>query len=296
MSEQKNKARKGIVLAGGAGSRLHPLTLSVSKQILPIYDKPMIYYPVSILMLADIREILIISTPDDLPCFKKLFGTGEQLGVQFSYAEQPSPDGLAQAFLIGAKFLDESPAALILGDNIFYADQLTQTLQAIDDRTDDATIFAYHVQNPSGYGVIEFDAGGRAISLEEKPEKPKSNYAVPGLYFYPANVVEEARKLKPSPRGELEITDLNRAYLELGRLQVEMLGRGTAWFDTGTHNSLLEAANFVAAIQHRQGLQIGCLEEIAYGKKWIDAEQLQRTIARLGKSTYTSYLRLLLQS
>ncbi|MDB4793604.1 glucose-1-phosphate thymidylyltransferase RfbA, partial [Methylacidiphilales bacterium] len=283
MNEKNVKNRKGIVLAGGAGSRLHPLTLSVSKQLLPIYDKPMVYYPISILMLADIREILIISTPHDLPCLKKLFGTGENLGMQFSYAEQPRPEGLAQAFLIGAEFLNESSAALILGDNIFYADHLTKTLHTISHDTEQATIFAYHVQNPSAYGVVEFDASGKALSLEEKPENPKSSYAVPGLYFYPSDVVSHARKLKPSPRGELEITDLNRMYLELGQLHVETLGRGTAWFDTGTHNSLLEAGSFVAAIQNRQGLQIGCLEEIAYSKKWIDADTLKKTIATLGK-------------
>jgi glucose-1-phosphate thymidylyltransferase len=294
MSESVPPSRKGIVLAGGAGSRLHPLTLSISKQILPVYDKPMIYYPISVLMLAEMREILIISTPQDLPCFQKLFGSGERLGVRFSYAEQPRPEGLAQAFLIGEEFLGGASAALILGDNIFYADQLTETLQAISRKTGQATIFAYHVQNPSAYGVIEFNAAGRALSLEEKPVKPKSNYAVPGLYFYPSDVSSQAAQLKPSRRGELEITDLNRAYLEADRLHVEMLGRGTAWFDTGTHNSLLEAANFVAAIQNRQGLRIGCLEEIAYSKKWIDAGQLEQSIAMMGKSTYSTYLQSLL--
>jgi glucose-1-phosphate thymidylyltransferase len=294
MIEQMPKHRKGIVLAGGSGTRLYPLTLAVSKQFLPIYDKPMIYYPISVLMLADIREILIISTPEDLPRFKKQFGDGESLGVHFSYAEQPRPDGLAQAFLIGDDFLSDSPAALILGDNVFYADHLTQTLQSISRNSDTATIFAYHVQNPSDYGVVEFDDNGRATSLEEKPRQPKSNYAIPGLYFYPANVVAYARTLQPSRRGELEITDLNRIYLELGQLHVRTLGRGTAWFDTGTQNSLLDAANFVAAVQNRQGLQIGCLEEIAYGKNWIDARQLEQTIAALGKNAYSAYLKLLL--
>ena len=296
MSEKLTSRRKGIVLAGGSGSRLYPLTLSVSKQMLPVYDKPMIYYPIAVLLLADIRDILIISTPHDLPCFRKLFGTGENLGVRFSYAEQPRPEGLAQAFLIGAEFLNGFPSALILGDNIFYADRLTESLISISHKTEEASIFAYHVQNPGAYGVIEFDANGRALSLEEKPQKPKSGFAVPGLYFYPGDVVEHVRELKPSARGELEITDLNRMYLDRGRLHVEMLGRGTAWFDTGTHNSLLEAANFVSAIQNRQGLQIGCLEEIAYRKKWIDAGRLEKTIAALGKNTYASYLKLLLQS
>jgi glucose-1-phosphate thymidylyltransferase len=290
MNEKPAKQRKGIVLAGGAGSRLHPLTLSVSKQILPVYDKPMIYYPIAVLLLADIREILIISTPHDLPNFKKLFGTGENLGVNFSYAEQPRPEGLAQAFLIADKFLDGAPSTLILGDNIFYADRLTETLQSIG-KNEKASIFAYHVQNPSAYGVIEFDATGRALSLEEKPTEPKSSFAVPGLYFYPADVVDHVRTLKPSRRGELEITDLNRIYLELGQLHVEKFGRGTAWFDTGTHNSLLEAANFVAAIQNRQGLQIGCLEEIAYSKKWIDTATLEKWISALGKSAYSTYLK-----
>jgi glucose-1-phosphate thymidylyltransferase len=288
--------RKGIVLAGGAGSRLCPLTVAVSKQVLPVYDKPMIYYPISVLLLTDIRDILIISTSDGLSCIKKILGTGEHLGVHFSYAEQRRPEGLAQAFLIGEEFLNGSPSVLILGDNIFYADHLTQTLLSISQKTEIASIFAYHVQNPSDYGVIEFDANGRALSLEEKPKNPRSSYAIPGLYFYPTSVVKHARTLKPSARGELEITDLNRIYLELGELWVESLGRGTAWFDTGTHNSLLEAANFVAAIQNRQGLQIGCLEEIAFLKKWIDAGQLERNIATLGKSTYSDYLKLLLET
>ena len=287
-------ARKGIVLAGGSGTRLHPLTLPVSKQLLPIYDKPMIYYPISMLMLAGLRDILIISTPHDLPFFRKLLGTGEQLGVNFSYAEQPRPDGLAQAFLIGADFLGGHSSALVLGDNVFYSDSFTHTLMVLSEKTDEATIFAYHVQNPQEYGVIEFDARGRAISLEEKPRQPKSSYAVPGLYFYPDDVVEQARALKPSHRGELEITDLNAAYLKLGRLHVHPLGRGTAWFDTGTHASLLEAGSFVAAIQNRQGLQIACLEEIAFSKGWIDRTLLEKNIATMGKSSYAGYLKSLL--
>jgi glucose-1-phosphate thymidylyltransferase len=288
------KSRKGIVLAGGSGTRLHPLTLAISKQLLPVYDKPMIYYPISMLMLAGIREILIISTPHDLPSFKKLLGSGESIGVRFSYAEQPKPDGLAQAFLIGAEFLDGSPASLVLGDNLFHSAYLTDTLVALSENINDATIFAYHVPNPESYGVIEFDAEGRAISLEEKPRQPKSSYAVPGLYFYPDDVVDQARSLRPSARGELEITDLNALYLKMGRLRVHPLRRGTAWFDTGTHGSLLEAAGFVAAIQNRQGFQIACLEEIAFWKGWIDRAALEKTIAAMGRSSYADYLRHLL--
>jgi glucose-1-phosphate thymidylyltransferase len=254
----------------------------------------MIYYPISMLMLAGIREILIISTPHDLPAFRKMLGTGEPLGVRFSYAEQPSPDGLAQAFLIGADFLEDHPAALVLGDNVFHSANLTETLITLSQRTEEATIFAYHVQNPEHYGVIEFDAEGRALSLEEKPKQPKSSFAVPGLYFYPDDVVAHARALKPSARGELEITDLNSVYLKLGRLHVHPLRRGTAWFDTGTHGSLLEAASFVAAIQNRQGLQIACLEEIAFGQGWIDRALLEKTIAKMGRSSYAEYLRQLL--
>jgi glucose-1-phosphate thymidylyltransferase len=287
----KQKARKGIVLAGGSGTRLHPLTMAISKQILPIYDKPMIYYPISMLMLAGLREILIISTPHDLPAFERLLGTGENLGVQFSYAVQPYPDGLAQAFLIGAKFLAGAPAALILGDNLFYANHLIDDLMTLSRDRHNATIFAYHVQNPGSYGVVEFDGKGRAVSLEEKPKKPKSSYAVPGFYFYPDDVVERASSLKPSARGELEITDLNRLYLKLERLSVHKLGRGTAWFDTGTHASLLEAGNFVAAIQNRQGWQIACLEEIAFAKGWIDRAQLGKNIAAMGSNSYSEYLR-----
>jgi glucose-1-phosphate thymidylyltransferase len=283
--------RKGIVLAGGTGSRLHPLTMAVSKQLMPVYDKPMIYYPISVLMLAGIREILIISTPQDLPSFRKLLGDGSRFGVRFEYAEQPSPDGLAQAFLIGADFLLGSPAALVLGDNLFYGHDFTDILAAADGIKDGATVFGYEVADPSAYGVVEFDTTGRAISLEEKPSEPKSNYAVPGLYFYSGDVVEKARALKPSPRGELEITDLNRVYLEEGRLRVEKLGRGTAWLDTGTHESLLEAADFVRAIQNRQGLRIACLEEIGLQMGFLDEAAFERSLEPLGKSTYGTYLR-----
>jgi glucose-1-phosphate thymidylyltransferase len=288
------KARKGIVLAGGAGSRLHPLTLAASKQILPVYDKPMIYYPVSMLMLADIRDILVISTPEDLPSFRRLLGTGENIGVRFSYAEQPKPDGIARAFIIGKDFLDGAPSALILGDNIFYANNIVNILTEVSGQMDVPTIFAYHVQNAGSYGVVEFDAKGCAMSIEEKPAKPKSPYAVPGLYFYPPDVVERAAALRPSARGELEISELNQLYLDTGQLQVRTLGRGIAWFDTGTHASLLEAATFVAAIQNRQGLQIACLEEIAFSRGWIDAAQMEKNIAAMGHSSYAAYLRGLL--
>jgi glucose-1-phosphate thymidylyltransferase len=283
--------RKGIVLAGGSGSRLHPLTLGVSKQLMPVYDKPMIYYPISVLMLSCIREILIISTQHDLPAFRRLLGDGSQFGVSFSYEEQPSPDGLAQAFLIGADFLAGSPAALVLGDNLFYGHDFTDTLAEADACVDKATVFGYEVADPTAYGVVEFDANGRAISLEEKPEKPKSFFAVPGLYFYSPDVVDKARALKPSARGELEITDLNRVYLEEGRLQVQKLGRGTAWLDTGTHDSLLDAAQFVQVIQHRQGLRIACLEEISLQMGFLDEAQFEQSIAKLGKSSYGTYLR-----
>lgn len=283
--------RKGIILAGGTGSRLHPLTMAVSKQLMPVYDKPMIYYPISVLMLAGIREILIISTPEDLPAFRKLLGEGSRYGVCFDYAEQPSPDGLAQAFLIGAEFLSGSPAALVLGDNLFYGHDFTDILAAADGSKDGATVFGYEVADPSSYGVVEFDATGKAISLEEKPANPKSNFAVPGLYFYSGDVVEKARVLKPSARGELEITDLNRVYLEEGRLQVQKLGRGTAWLDTGTHESLLEAADFVRAIQNRQGLRIACLEEIGLQMGFLDEAAFECSLEPLGKSTYGAYLR-----
>lgn len=287
--------RKGIILAGGSGTRLYPLTLAVSKQLMPVYDKPMIYYPLSVLMLAGIREILVISTPHDLPHFEKLLGDGSQWGVAFCYEEQASPDGLAQAFHIGEKFLDGAPAALVLGDNLFYGHEFAQTMEDASTRLDEATIFGYHVANPSEYGVVEFDRDGRAISLEEKPETPKSDYAVPGIYFYPSDVCELARGLKPSKRGELEITDLNRAYLERGRLYVERLGRGTAWLDTGTMDSLLDAGNFVAIIETRQGHKIACPEEIAFENGWIDEKKLAAVVEKLGKSSYGQYLRTFLK-
>jgi glucose-1-phosphate thymidylyltransferase len=287
---------KGIVLAGGSGTRLYPLTIAISKQIMPVYDKPMIYYPISIMMLAGIRDILIISTPVDLPLFRRLLGDGSQFGVQFTYAEQPSPDGLAQAFTIAADvgFLQAGEgAALVLGDNLFYGQDLVRSLQAAASRTQGATIFGYHVADARSYGVVEFSADGRVLSIEEKPAVPKSNYAVPGLYFYDADVVSLARSLKPSARGELEITDLNRRYLERGDLRVELLGRGTAWLDTGTHDSLLEAGQFVSVIENRQGLKIACLEEIGYRKGWLSRAGLDAAIKRLGKSVYGAYLKTL---
>ncbi|MEM9446265.1 MAG: glucose-1-phosphate thymidylyltransferase RfbA [Verrucomicrobiota bacterium] len=289
------KKRKGIVLAGGAGSRLHPLTLAMSKQMMPVYDKPMIYYPISVLMLAGIREILIISTPQDLPLFKRLLGTGEYLGVSFFYEEQPKPEGLAQAFLIGEKFLDDSPAALILGDNLFYGQDFQHLVKEANEAIETSTIFAYHVSNPKAYGVIEFDYDGKAISIEEKPRAPKSNYAVPGIYFYDDQVVQHAKSLKPSARGELEITDLNLIYLQRKELMVKVIGRGTAWLDTGTHKSLLEASHFVQTIQSRQGLQVACLEEIAFNKGWVDEKQISKSIHSMGKSSYATYLESLLQ-
>jgi glucose-1-phosphate thymidylyltransferase len=288
--------RKGIILAGGSGTRLYPVTRAVSKQLMPVYDKPMIYYPLSVLMMADIRDILIISTPHDLPQFRRLFGDGRQFGLEISYAEQPKPEGLAQAFLIGAEFLAGHPACLVLGDNLFYGHDFQKTVRDASQRADGATIFGYYVSNPEAYGVVEFDAAGKAISLEEKPKAPKSKYAVPGLYFYDSQVVDLARNLKPSARGELEITDLNRVYLERGQLHVETLGRGLAWLDTGTHDSLLEAADFVRAIQNRQGLKIACIEEIALLKEWITKEQLKTLIEDLGKTSYADYLRTLLAS
>ncbi|RKX31969.1 MAG: glucose-1-phosphate thymidylyltransferase [Verrucomicrobia bacterium] len=286
--------RKGIVLAGGSGTRLYPLTIAVSKQLMPVYDKPMIYYPISVLMLADIREILIISTPEDLPLFRKLLGDGSQFGVEFQYAEQPRPEGLAQAFLIAESFLDGAAGALILGDNLFYGHDLVRYLQAAARTETGATIFGYHVADPKQYGVVGFDRDGRAISLEEKPEKPQSNYAVPGIYFYDDSVVQKARALKPSPRGELEITDLNRSYLDEGSLKVELFGRGIAWLDTGTHDSLIDAANFVQVIENRQGLKIACLEEIALDAGWIGGEMLAKQVDRHGKSSYGVYLQGLL--
>lgn len=287
--------RKGIILAGGSGTRLYPITRAVSKQLMPVYDKPMIYYPLSALMLADIREVLIISTPEDLPQFRRLFGDGRQLGLEISYAEQARPEGLAQAFLIGEEFLGGAPSCLVLGDNLFYGHDFSHTLRAATEREKGATIFGYYVSTPQAYGVVEFGPDGVAVSLEEKPEHPKSNYAVPGLYFYDDTVVARAKSLAPSPRGELEITDLNRLYLEAGVLHVETLGRGLAWLDTGTHDSLLEAADFVRAIQNRQGLKIACLEEIAFQKNWIDASQLERLVTGLGKTSYADYLRGLLR-
>lgn len=282
--------RKGIILAGGSGTRLHPATLAISKQLLPVYDKPMIYYPLSTLMLAGIREILIISTPQDTPRFTQLLGEGSQWGLNLQYAVQPSPDGLAQAFLIGEQFLNGAPSALVLGDNIFYGHDFQKLLRDADAQQTGSTVFAYHVQDPERYGVAEFDAQGRVLSLEEKPKVPKSNYAVTGLYFYDAQVVELAKSLQPSPRGELEITDLNKCYLEKGQLNVQLMGRGYAWLDTGTHDSLLEAGQFIATLEQRQGLKVACPEEIAFRAGWIDAAQLEQLAQPLLKNGYGKYL------
>jgi len=281
---------KGIILAGGSGTRLYPVTKAISKQITPIYDKPMIYYPLSVLMLAGIREILIISTPRDLPVFKELLGTGEDFGVEFSYEVQENPNGLAEAFIIGEKFIDNKPCALVLGDNIFYGHGLTGMLKDAVNRESGATIFGYPVNNPKSFGVVEFDENGKAISLEEKPENPKSNHAIPGLYFYDKTVVEKAKRVKPSHRGELEITTLNEMYLNEGSLNVINLGRGMAWLDTGTHEGLLDASNFVSTVQKRQGVMVACPEEIAYRNKWINKEKLEELAKPLLKSHYGEYL------
>ncbi len=282
---------KGIILAGGSGTRLYPVTQTVSKQLLPVYDKPMIYYPLSALLLAGIREILVISTPQDTPRFEALLGTGEQWGVKFSYAVQPSPDGLAQAFLIGRGFIGGDSCCLVLGDNLFYGHEFADILREAAEHKTGATVFAYPVHDPERYGVVEFDAQRRAVSLEEKPAKPKSRYAVTGIYFYDNQVVGVAEQLKPSPRGELEITDVNRWYLERGQLRTEVLGRGMAWLDTGTHDSLLDASNFIQTIEHRQGLKVASPEEIAFRLGYIDAQQLDALAAKLGKSSYAEYLR-----
>ncbi|MDR3003372.1 MAG: glucose-1-phosphate thymidylyltransferase RfbA [Acidovorax sp.] len=290
MTQARQPSRKGIILAGGSGTRLHPATLAISKQLLPVYDKPMIYYPLSTLMLAGIRDILIISTPQDTPRFEQLLGDGSQWGLRLQYAVQPSPDGLAQAFLIGEAFLDGAPSALVLGDNIFYGHDFLVLLRNANAQQAGASVFAYHVQDPERYGVVEFDANDHVLSLEEKPAQPKSSYAVTGLYFYDHQVVDMAKSLKPSPRGELEITDLNRLYLEQGQLNVQLMGRGYAWLDTGTHDSLLDASQFIATLEQRQGLKVACPEEIAFRSGWIDAAQIEKLAQPLLKNGYGKYL------
>lgn len=284
------KKYKGIILAGGSGSRLHPITMGISKQLLPIYDKPMIYYPLSVLMLAGIRDVLIISTPNDLPGFQRLLGNGQQFGIDISYAEQPSPDGLAQAFVIGADFIGNDNVCLVLGDNIFYGQHFSEKLIGATQNESGATVFGYHVTDPQRFGVVEFNGEGQVLSIEEKPSEPKSNYAVTGLYFYDNDVIDIARSIRPSARGELEITDVNLAYLERGDLNVSLLGRGFAWLDTGTHDSLIEAGHFVQTVEHRQGLKIACLEEIAFRKGWVSAEWLAKQGSELSKTGYGQYL------
>lgn len=285
---------KGIVLAGGSGTRLYPITQGVSKQLLPVYDKPMIFYPISVLMLAGIREILIITTPEDMPAFKRLLGDGSQFGISLSYEVQPSPDGLAQAFIIGEEFISNEPCALVLGDNIYFGQSFGKKLETAAQMTDGAMVFGYQVQDPERFGVVEFDENYKALSIEEKPLKPKSNWAVTGLYFYDKHVVEMAKQVKPSSRGELEITTLNQMYLEQGNLQVELLGRGFAWLDTGTHDSLVEASQFIHTIEKRQGMKVACLEEIAYRKGWLNADQVAEQVKKLSKTDYGRYLQMLI--